>query len=84
MLFKLHCVKKGQGPTRMQALAWPRIGLFESPQTILADGMAAIPEDDLMEAIKKNIESYQRKPSTFSRLDLNSNSSEKRTFLRSF
>ncbi|NLH89248.1 MAG: hypothetical protein GX469_02855 [Treponema sp.] len=84
MLFKLHCFKKGQGPTRMQALAWPRIGLFESPQTILADGMAAIPEDDLMEAIKKNIESYQRKPSTFSRLDLNSNSSEKRTFLRSF
>jgi SOS response regulatory protein OraA/RecX len=83
MLFQSHCVKRGQGPTRIQALAWPRIGLFENPQTILADSMASIPESDFMEAIKKNVESLLRKPSTFSRLNLNT-ISEKRSFLRSF
>jgi len=67
----------------MQALAWPRIGLFENPQTILADSMATIPESDFMEAIKKNVESLLRKPSTFSRLNLDT-VSEKRSFLRSF
>jgi hypothetical protein len=61
VIFRSHMVKRGQGPDRIRALAWPRIGLFEDPKTILADCLASIAEDDMQEAIRRSSVAFLRR-----------------------
>jgi len=67
MLLRSHMVRKGQGPDRIKALAWPRIGLFEDPATILADGFASLAEDEMQEAIRRSCVALLRRTQRGSR-----------------
>ncbi len=67
MLVRSHMVRKGQGPDRIKALAWPRIGLFEDPKTILADGFASLAEDEMQEAIRRSCVALLRRTQRFPR-----------------
>lgn len=67
MLLRSHMVRRGQGPDRIKAIAWPRIGLFEDPNTILADGLVSMTEEDMQEAIRRSCAAILRRTENFSR-----------------
>jgi len=67
MLLRSHMVRRGQGPDRIKAIAWPRIGLFEDPNTILADGFASMTEEDMQEAIRRSCAAILKRTENFSR-----------------
>jgi len=67
LLLRSHMVRRGQGPDRVKTLAWPRIGLFESPHIILSDGFAALESDNLQDAIRRSSANILRRTKNFSR-----------------
>jgi SOS response regulatory protein OraA/RecX len=54
LLLQSHVVRRGQGPDRVKAIAWSRIGLLENSKSILADGFAALEEDGMQDAIRRS------------------------------
>jgi len=79
LLLQSHLVRRGQGPDRIKTIAWPRVGLFENPKLILADGFAALEEDSMQEAIRKSTANILRRTKTFSRASRGDNRSLYRT-----
>jgi len=67
LLLRSHLVRKGQGPDRVKTLAWPRIGLFENPRIILSEAFAALEDDSMQEAIRRNSANILRRSKNFSR-----------------
>jgi SOS response regulatory protein OraA/RecX len=67
LLLRSHLVRRGQGPDRVKTLAWPRIGLFENPRIILSEAFAALEDDSMQEAIRRNSANILRRSKNFSR-----------------
>lgn len=56
MLLHAHSVKRGQGLSRVQQLAWQRVGLFESQKRIIAEAIGTVEEEDMVQAVRKSAE----------------------------
>lgn len=63
LLLQSHLVRRGQGPERLKAIAWPRIGLFENPRNIFAEALSSIDEEGLMEAMRRSAENFFKRGS---------------------
>jgi len=61
LLLQSHLMRRGQGPERLKAIAWPRIGLFENPKAIFAEAFSSIEEEDLLEAMRRNAENLLKR-----------------------
>jgi SOS response regulatory protein OraA/RecX len=61
LLLQSHLVRRGQGPERLKAIAWPRIGLFENPRIIFAEAFSSIEEESLIEAMRRSAENVLKR-----------------------
>lgn len=61
LLLKAHSVKRGQGLNRVQQLAWPRIGLFESQKRLITEAFECVEDEDMADAVRKSAEQALRK-----------------------
>jgi len=61
LLLQSHLVRRGQGPERLKAIAWPRIGLFENPRIIFAEAFSSIEEENLLEAMRRSAENLLKR-----------------------
>jgi len=56
MLLHAHSVKRGQGLSRVQQIAWQRVGLFESQKRIIAEAVGSVEAEDMAQAVRKSAE----------------------------
>ncbi len=56
MLFMAHSVKRGQGLSRVQQIAWQRVGLFDNQKRIIAEAVGSIEKDDMAKAVRMSAE----------------------------